>query len=62
MNIVKRLKNAIQALKGQTVEIDDKELLEWLGISTTNYKAVSEVTYYTCLKLLSETLGKMRLR
>ena len=55
MNFAKRLKNAIQALKGQTVEMDDKELLEWLGISTTNYKAVSEVTYYTCLKLLAET-------
>ena len=30
MNIAKRIKNAIQALKGQTVELDDKELLEWL--------------------------------
>lgn len=27
MNIAKRIKNAIQALKGQTVELDDKELL-----------------------------------
>lgn len=62
MNIAKRIKNAIQALKGQTVELNDKELLEWLGISTTNYKAVSEVTYYTCLKLLAETLGKMPLK
>ena len=62
MNIAKRIKNAIQALKGQTVELNHKELLEWLGISTTNYKAVSEVTYYTCLKLLAETLGKMPLK
>ncbi len=38
---------------------DDERLLEWLGISGTPKKVLSEVTYFTCLKMLSETLGKM---
>ena len=38
---------------------EDERLLEWLGISQTPKKALGEVTYFTCLKMLSETLGKM---
>lgn len=38
---------------------DDERLLEWLGISGTPKKVLGEVTYFTCLKMLSETLGKM---
>nr|WP_195949442.1 phage portal protein [Clostridium saudiense] len=42
--------------------MQSQELLEWLGISSTPKKLVSEVTYFTCLKMLSETLGKMPLK
>ncbi|MDC4242480.1 phage portal protein [Clostridium tertium] len=42
--------------------MQSRELLEWLGISSTPKKLVSEVTYFTCLKMLSETLGKMPLK
>ena len=38
---------------------EDEWLLEWLGIPGTPKKALGEVTYFTCLKMLSETLGKM---
>ena len=38
---------------------DDERLLEWLGISGTPKKVLGEATYFTCLKMLSETLGKM---
>ena len=38
---------------------EDERLLEWLGIPGTPKKALGEVTYFTCLKMLSETLGKM---
>lgn len=62
MNFFKRIRNAIQAFENPTVDLNDEALLEWLGIDATNYKAVSEVTYYTCLKMLSETIGKMPLK
>lgn len=42
--------------------MQNEELLEWLGISKTSKKIVSEVTYFTCLKMLSETLGKMPIK
>lgn len=38
------------------------QLLEWLGIDRKNTKAINEVTYFTCLKLLSETIGKMPIK
>ncbi|WP_334686094.1 phage portal protein [Clostridium tertium] len=58
--IAKGIKNAIVPEK--TVDMQSRELLEWLGISSTPKKLVSEVTYFTCLKMLSETLGKMPLK
>lgn len=42
--------------------VEDEELLRWLGINTTSKNALSETTYFTCLKLLAETLGKMPLK
>ena len=44
------------------VGADDERLLEWLGISGTPKKALGEVTYFTCLKMLSGTLGKMPIK
>jgi len=41
---------------------NDEKLLEWLGISGTPKKVLSEVTYFTCLKMLSETLAKMPIK
>lgn len=43
-------------------DLADERLLEWLGISTTPKSLLSEVTYFTCLKMLSETLGKMPIK
>lgn len=43
-------------------DLADERLLEWLGISTTPKSLISEVTYFTCLKMLSETLGKMPIK
>ena len=39
----------------------EERLLEWLGISASR-NLLSEVTYFTCLKMLSETLGKMPIK
>ena len=46
-----------------TVSLQDKELAEWLGIDpATNADRLSEVTYFSCLKMLSETIGKLPIR
>ncbi len=45
-----------------TYDLNDKELLEWLNITPSDRQSVSEITYYTCLKMLSETLGKLPLK
>ncbi|CEO27309.1 phage portal protein [Paraclostridium sordellii] len=61
MNLIKSLKNLIMP-KPQTVDMRSEKLLEWLGITTRNKSILSEVTYFTCLKMLSETLGKMPIK
>lgn len=58
--IARGIKNAI--IPAKSVDMQSQELLEWLGISSTHKKLVSEVTYFTCLKMLSETLAKMPLK
>lgn len=64
MNILSKFINTIKNYftPTKTVDMQSEELLEWLGISKTPKNLVSEVTYFTCLKMLSETLGKMPLK
>ena len=40
----------------------DETLLQWLGIDRHMQRNVNEATYFTCLKLLSETMGKLPLK
>ena len=44
------------------MSLEDEELLKWLGIKPGKQKAINEVTYYTCLKMLAETMGKLPLK
>ncbi|MCD8148841.1 MAG: phage portal protein, partial [Clostridiales bacterium] len=54
---------AWNALTKSSADLNNEELLEWLGIDKgTNRKALSEITYYTCLKMLSEMIGKLPLK
>lgn len=40
--------------------MDDESFLEWLGIKRKNRGgAMAEVTYFTCLKMMSETVAKL---
>ena len=51
------------SLAGESISLDDEKLLDWLGIEPdTPRNAIGEVTYFTCLKMLSETMGKMPLK
>ena len=61
--IISRFKNAIAAFQNNvdTLTTTDLELLQWLGIDRTS-KNIQEITYYTCLKMLSETLSKLPLK
>lgn len=46
-----------------TVTASDQRLLEWLGIDPDqNGKPISEVTYYTCMRVLSEAMGKIPIK
>lgn len=55
------LRNEVE--ERETVEgWTDDTLLQWLGIDRSVQKNVNEATYYTCLKLLSETMGKLPLK
>lgn len=45
-----------------TANLNDEELLNWLGIGNIPYNKRSEATYFTCLKLLAETLAKMPIK
>lgn len=62
MTIRQRIKNVFFNLTRPSVSLEEKEFLDWLGITPANKKAVAEVTYYTCLKMLSETIGKIPLK
>lgn len=60
MKWVDKIKNYIT--QRRSIGTNDKELLEWLGISDPSKKITSEVTYFTCMKMLAETLGKMPIK
>ena len=44
-----------------TLTLKDKELAQWLGIDPSQDR-LSEVTYFTCLKMMAETIGKLPLK
>lgn len=63
MGAMNRIKAAFNALTQATVSLNDRELLEWLGVdSGLPKKELNEVTYFTCMKMLSETMGKLPLK
>lgn len=62
MEIWNRIKRAYAAFTMPTVNMESEELLEWLGIATKDKKKINEVTYFTCMKMLSETMGKLPLK
>lgn len=62
MKLFDKIKAAWNILKRPSADLNSDELLEWLGITDSNTKLTGEVTYYTCLKMLSETMGKLPLK
>nr|WP_305146639.1 phage portal protein [Anaerovorax odorimutans] len=42
--------------------MNDEQLVEWLGIRGVKKKELSEATYFTCLKMLAETVAKLPMK
>lgn len=68
-NNIKNESNTESTITATNTETGEKEdiitlnqLLDFLNIKNVNEKALSETTYFTCLKLLSESLGKLPLK
>lgn len=56
-----KLKNIFSRKKlRQTVELN--ELLNFLGVDKNDTAALSEATYFACMKVLSESIGKLPLK
>lgn len=51
-----------KAAKEKAESISLNQLLEFLGIHNTSGEALSEATYFACLKVLSESVGKLPLK
>lgn len=60
MDIIKRIKNAVEAFRSpEVLTLEDAEFAKWLGIDVKDRRKITEVTYFTCLKTLAETMGKL---
>jgi HK97 family phage portal protein len=53
-------KATVEAMPSQLVEWQN--LAAWLGVADTDEDALSEATYFACLKVLSESIGKLPLK
>ena len=64
MNFGTRLKMAVNILtnKNTRTTLEMNQLLDFLGLSDTKADNLSEATYFACLKVLSESIGKLPLK
>ncbi len=55
---------SMQTVPQETAGLDSESLLEWLGIASDDKyrKPSQEITYFTCMKVLSESIGKMPIK
>lgn len=64
MKFTKRVKMAVDVLRNKntrtTVELNN--LLNFLGIDSVKDESLSEATYFACMKVLSEAIGKLPLK
>lgn len=63
MKLKQRIKTAFKALTNQkSQDYALQQLVDFLGLNDTKEKSLSEATYYACLKVLSESIGKLPLK
>lgn len=66
MDIKERIKAAVAAFRGKSANTSEamsmNQLLDFLGIHNVTGDALSEATYFACIKVLSEAIGKLPLK
>lgn len=63
MKLGQRIKTAYKIIRNKSSkEIEMQQLIDFLGLKGTKEKALSEATYFACLKVLSESVGKLPLK
>lgn len=66
MTIRERWRAAASAFRGKSAGNDEhmtlNQLLDFLGVHSTDRSALSEATYFACLKVLSESIGKLPMK
>lgn len=63
MKFNQRVKTAFKILTNKSSqEYELNQLVNFLGLNGTKGKALSEATYFACLKILSESVGKLPLK
>ena len=66
MKLKDRFAAASAAFRGKSTNSSENmtlnQLLSWLGVHDTESTAQSEATYFACLKVLSESIGKLPLK
>lgn len=62
MKVKERFKRAYKAFTSPSTDIELNQLLDFLGLKGVNKDDLSEATYFACLKVLSESLGKLPLK
>ena len=62
MNLKQRITVAVNVLRNKSNVSNNASFFDFLGLSDTSPKELSEATYFACLKVLSEAIGKMPLK
>ena len=62
MSLWSKIRNVFKNEISAEADTGIDKLMQWWGIDTGNPKAIAETTYFTCLKVLAETMGKMPLK
>lgn len=63
MKFKERAKMAFRILTSKTTKNSEmQQLIDFLGLKDTKEKALSESTYFACMKILSESVGKLPLK
>ena len=63
MKLGKRLKKAFKIIVNKSDQLEEwHQLARFLGLDEKKEKAMSEPTYFACLKILSEAVGKLPLK
>ena len=62
MGVLKKIRGWFSRKSADSRETDVDRLLTFLGVDKSKPEAINEATYFACLRLLSESVGKLPLK